>query len=272
MADMNKRGPDCNDCGDGEGGERGERGEKGERGKRGSRGHDGKDGHDGRDGRDGNDGPTGPTGPGGNGGVGSTGPTGPCCTGPTGSAGATGMTGQSGVSASIIPFASGAPVVLSDLLNEIRTGAVIGFGNSGPTPDLLGGTLDLEGGPGVVLDMAWSMPDDGTLVQLSAMYSNVAATDLGLDGEATVFVQLYSAPPGSNIFSPIGPALELGPPFTGLLTLGDTRNGTISLGDIGVTNEDRLVLVAYVVVEGVVATAPTILSGYISAGLKIVVD
>lgn len=42
MADMNKRGPDCNDC-DGEGGE-GKRGERGERGKRGHRGHDGHDG------------------------------------------------------------------------------------------------------------------------------------------------------------------------------------------------------------------------------------
>ena len=59
MADLSKRGPDCDDC-DGEGGERGERGK---RGKRGHRGHDGKDGHDGRDGRDGDVGATGPTGP-----------------------------------------------------------------------------------------------------------------------------------------------------------------------------------------------------------------
>ena len=56
MADLSKRGPDCNDCE----GENGERGERGKRGKRGQRGHRG---HDGRDGRDGHDGTTGPTGP-----------------------------------------------------------------------------------------------------------------------------------------------------------------------------------------------------------------
>ena len=287
MADMNKRGPDCNDCGDGEGGERGERGE---RGKRGKRGHDGRDGKDGHDGHDGHDGPTGPTGPGGGGGggtgftgprglpgpigpVGPAGPvgaTGPCCTGATGADGATGMTGAdgSGVAATIIPFASGAPVVLTDILNVERTGAVIGFGNSGPTLDLLGGTLDLTGGPGVVLDMAWSMPDDGTLVQLTAMYSNVVAVSLPPGQEATVFVQLYRAEAGSNDFEPIGPALPLGE-FDGLISLGETRSGSIPLGDVAVSHQDRLVLVAFVEFEGQVSAPVTTLTGYISAGLKI---
>jgi len=63
MADMNKRGPDCDDCESGEGGERGERGERGKRGPR---------GHDGRDGRDGSTGPTGP--------AAATGATGPAAT------------------------------------------------------------------------------------------------------------------------------------------------------------------------------------------------
>ena len=98
MADMNKRGPDCNDCGDGEGGERGERGERGKRGKRGHDGCDGKDGHDGHDG------PTGPTGPGGNGGGGGTGPTGPCCTGPTGMTGEPGPEGQPGTTNALFQF------------------------------------------------------------------------------------------------------------------------------------------------------------------------
>ena len=58
MADISKRGSDCEE---GERGERGERGEKGERGERGKRGHRG---HDGRDGQDGAAGPTGSTGAG----------------------------------------------------------------------------------------------------------------------------------------------------------------------------------------------------------------
>ena len=58
MADISKRGADCEE------GERGERGERGEKGERGERGKRGASGHDGRDGRDGAAGPTGPTGAG----------------------------------------------------------------------------------------------------------------------------------------------------------------------------------------------------------------
>ena len=62
MADMNKRGPDCDDC-EGERGEHGERGERGRRGHRGHRGHDGRDGHTGATGPTGPAGVTGSTGP-----------------------------------------------------------------------------------------------------------------------------------------------------------------------------------------------------------------
>ena len=77
MADITKRGFDCDD--DGEDGEDGERGRRGKRGRRGHRGHDGHDGHDGKDGHDGHTGPTGSAG----------------TTGPTGVAGATGAFGPS---------------------------------------------------------------------------------------------------------------------------------------------------------------------------------
>ena len=293
-------------------GHRGHDGERGERGEQGERGNDGNDGNDGATGptgptgsggatgatgpgltgptgpAGGSTGPTGPTGAGGlTGPTGSTGltgpdgitgptgpgpagPTGP--TGPTGSGGATGATGIAGASA-IIPFASGAPVDMAELLDGlgdplVETGAVLGFGSSasGPNVDLLGGTLDLTGGPGITLNMAWSMPRAGTLVQLSAMYSNVAALNL-LAATAIVEVQLYLAPAGSNTFSPIGPILTLGPAFTGVLALGDTRNGTIALGNIAVANEDRLILVASISTTG--STVITTLTGYISAGLAI---
>ncbi|MBE3111198.1 MAG: hypothetical protein IMZ46_11930, partial [Acidobacteria bacterium] len=61
MADISKRGPECDDGEHGERGERGERGEKGARGKRGKRGHHGHDGHDGATGPAGPFGPTGPS-------------------------------------------------------------------------------------------------------------------------------------------------------------------------------------------------------------------
>lgn len=68
MADISKRGPDCDDDREGERGKRGKRGKRGRRGHDGERGHDG---HDGKDGHDGHDGATGSTGP-----VGATGATG----------------------------------------------------------------------------------------------------------------------------------------------------------------------------------------------------
>jgi BclB C-terminal domain-containing protein len=197
-----------------------------------------------------------------------------CCDGEGGERGKRGKRGPRGHrghdgrdgAAAIIPFASGAPVELSEILDVSRIGAVIGFGSSGPTLNLLGGSLDLTGGPGLVLDMAWVLPDNGTLVQLAAMYSNVVAINLD-PGSAAVNVQLYSAPSGSNTFLPIGPVLALAPSFTGALSLGDTATGTIALGDIAVSAGDRLILVAFVATTGF--TALTALTGYISAGLKI---
>ena len=64
MADITKRGSDCDD-GEGERGERGERGKRGKRGKRGEAGERGESGERGERGPDGHRGPTGPGGPGG---------------------------------------------------------------------------------------------------------------------------------------------------------------------------------------------------------------
>jgi BclB C-terminal domain-containing protein len=175
------------------------------------------------------------------------------------------MSGQAG-GAALVPFASGLPVELSDDPDAGRIGAVIGFGNSGASPDLLGGSIDLTN----IIDMAWSMPTDGTLVQLSAMYSNVVAVVIPAGVKATVFVQLYRAPVGSNTFTPIGPTATLLPSFTGPLAVGGTATRSIPLGDIAVNAEDRLVLVALVELEGTTTALLPVLTGYISAGLKLV--
>ena len=251
MADMNKRVLDCDDdC----------EGERGERGKRGKRGHRGHDGHDGNDGNAG-------------------------ATGATGSTGATGATGDTG-STAIIPFASGTPVVLSEVLEIVgeplvETCAVIGFGSSAPattlTGELVGGQLNLTGTPpGSLLDMAWTMPRDGTLEQLSGFYSNIVNVDaINLPpGNTFVTLQIYrSIAPDSNIFDPYGPILQLTPPYTGVLGAppGLTATGTIDLGGLPVTNQDRLVLVACVDNEALDPnlTLAVALTGYISAGLEI---
>jgi BclB C-terminal domain-containing protein len=228
MADLSKRVLDCDDCEDGE---RGERGERGKRGKRGHRGHDGHDGHDGD-------------------------------TGPTGATGETGT-----APASIIPFASGTPEQMTHLPpGLLDTGFVVGFGSSGPNIVVGGATIDLTGGPALITNMAFSMPRDGTLVQLSAFFSNVLQVALPPGTGASVSVEIYRSTTPDNIFSPTGVAVTMPLP-DGLLAVGTFFSATAPFA-FAVSNEDRLLLVASLKVAGVV-TPIVAVTGYISAGLAI---
>jgi BclB C-terminal domain-containing protein len=249
MADISIITPGCDDDDCGERGERGERGKRGERGERGHRGHDGHDGA------------TGPTGP-------SGGPTGP--TGPTGAIGATGSTGATGptsLTSAIIPFASGDPGALVHVLTGVAdTGAFIGFGSSVDGVAVGGATVDLTGdGTGTLLDMAFSMPRDGTLTQLSVFFSNVGTVEVFPTG-VSVVVQVYRSATPDNTFTPIPGALVTLPLPAGLLSNGFIANGTTALA-VAVSNQDRLLLVAKLIVTGTDVAAAT--SGYISAGLAI---
>jgi BclB C-terminal domain-containing protein len=250
MADITRRVPGCDDdC-------EGERGERGERGKRGHRGHDGRGGDDGETG------PTGPTC------FSSTGPTGPAGgpTGPTGSTGSTGAVGPTGPSA-IIPFASGLPNTLVHVLGGIAdTGAAIGFGSSLDGVNVSGVTIDLTGSPGLATNMAFSMPRDGTLVQLSAFFSNVVAVVIPLGSTANIVVQLYRSTTPDNIFTPVPGALVTLPFPAGLISIGTFASDTVAIA-IPVLNEDRLLLVARLEVTGV--DVVTTVTGYVSAGLAI---
>ena len=228
MTDITRRIPDCDDC-DGEGGERGKRGKRGHRGSRGD------------------DGTTGDTG----------------ATGPTGATGATGATGSS----AIIPFASGEPDALVHVLGGLLdTGALVGFGSSMDGVAVGGGTIDLTGGVGFPSNMAFSMPRDGTLTQLSAFFSNALIVAV-LPAGVSVVVQLYRSTTPDNIFTPVPGALVTMPLTAGVLGLGDFVSGTTPLA-VAVSNEDRLLLVARVTVSGSPDIAVAV-TGYISAGLAI---
>ena len=262
MADITKRGFDCDD--DCENGEDGERGKRGKRGRRGHRGHDGKDGHDGHDGTTG---PTGPTG----------------ATGFTGPGGATGFTGAPGVTGgtTIIPFASGGPVALSEFIQPdgeaiLETCALIAFGDAAPVTILAGQPIDLDDlippapAPGSLLEMSWTMPRDGTLETLSGFYTNAVGFDLLPPGTTNVTLQIYrrpaTDPANTNDFVPYGAELVLQPGFTGAISVGDTASGSVDI-NLPVLQGDRLVLVACVEGEGPNLAAA--LTGYISAGLEI---
>ncbi|WP_304441266.1 hypothetical protein [Cellulosilyticum sp. I15G10I2] len=89
-------------------------------------------------------------------------------TGPTGFTGPTGDTGPIGAGA-IIPFASGLPVAITTIAEGlVGTPAFIGFGSSGESVTVLGASIDLTGGPGLLTNLAFSVPRDGTIISIAA--------------------------------------------------------------------------------------------------------
>lgn len=65
---------------------------------------------------------------------------------------ASGATGAAAGGA-IIPFASGIPLALTTLVGGlVGTVGLVGFGSSGPTVTLAGGTIDLTGAAGTLLN------------------------------------------------------------------------------------------------------------------------
>lgn len=184
--------------------------------------------------------------------------------GKRGRRGPTGPTGASGGSA-IIPFASGEPGELVHVLGGLLdTGMLVGFGSSLEGVDVGSGTIDLTGAVGFPTNMAFSMPRDGTLTQLSAFFSNVL--EVLLTDDVSVDVQVYRSTTPDNVFTAIpGAVVQMLLP-AGTIVVGGVFSGTVPLA-VDVSNQDRLLLVARLTVPGTdVAVSVT---GYVSAGLAI---
>lgn len=181
--------------------------------------------------------------------------------GPTGPTGASGATGSS----SIVPFASGEPGELVHVLGGLLdTGMLVGFGSSLDAVDVGGGTIDLTGAVGFPTNMAFSMPRDGTLTQLSAFFSNVL--EVLLTDEVSVDVQLYRSTTPDNVFTAVpGAVVQMSLP-AGTIVVGGVVSGTVPLA-VAVSNQDRLLLVARLTVPG--ADIAVSVTGYVSAGLAI---
>ncbi len=217
-------------------------------------------------------GPEGAAGPAGPQGIagpqGLTGPEGPI--GPAGPQGIQGPIGPQGPAGNgaIIPFASGLPVSMTTIgLGLAGIPALVGFGNSGNTLTALGGTIDILGGPGELLNFAFSVPRDGTITSISAFFSVTAALAL-VGSTITITAQLYSSTTPDNVFSPIpGAIVTLAPPLTGLISIGDISNGITEGLSIPVTAETRLLLVFSTTATGI-SLVNTVL-GYASAGITI---
>lgn len=184
--------------------------------------------------------------------------------GPEGDPGTPGIPGAS----AIIPYASGIPSSLTTVLGGVlNTGSVVGFGSSTSNVSLTGGTIDLTGGPGTLLNFAFSVPRDGVITSISAYFSTVLAVDLAASS-LTITAQLYESTAPNNTFTPIPGASVTLPPLTGLINIGTIRSDITTGLSIPVTAETRLLMVFSVAVTGGPDIATTVL-GYASAGVAI---
>ncbi|MEK3749592.1 exosporium glycoprotein BclB-related protein [Paenibacillus sp. FSL E2-8871] len=254
----------------GSAGATGATGSAGVTGATGSAGATGATGSAGATGATGSAGATGATGS-----AGATGVTGSAgATGATGSAGATGATGTTGAtgptgSGAIIPYASGLPVAMTTVLGGLlNTSSIVGFGSSATNISAAGGTIDLTGAAGTLLNFAFSVPRTGTITSLAAYFSTTAALSL-LGSTVTITAQLYSSSTPNNTFTAVpGAVVTLSPPFTGVLSLGTISSGNTTGLSIPVTVGERLLLVFTSTVSAGVDVATTI-AGYASAGVTI---
>jgi BclB C-terminal domain-containing protein len=225
---------------------------------------------------------TGPVGPAGSGAPGPQGPAGPVGpVGPAGAqgiqgiqglvgpAGATGATGLPGTTGSIIPYASGIPVILVSALGLVSTVSLVGFGIALPGVSLISGTIDLTSLANIALlgpNMAFSVPRDGTITSISATFSNTVS--ITLTGAATVTAQLYSNTDlTNNVFSPVPGALVNMTLPAGLLNIGDTFSGITSPIAVPVTATTRLLMVYSVTGDALIELFTA--TGFGSAGITI---
>ncbi|MEK5256480.1 exosporium glycoprotein BclB-related protein [Paenibacillus sp. FSL F4-0125] len=239
-------------------------GSAGATGATGSAGTTGATGSAGVTGATGSAGVTGATGV-----AGVTGATGVAgATGATGIAGVTGATGATG-SGAIIPYASGLPAVMTTVLGGLlNTSSAIGFGSTATNIAITGGTIDLTGAAGTLLNFAFSVPRTGTLTSIAAYFSTTASVSL-VGSTVTITAQLYRSTTPNNTFTAVpGALVTLSPALTGLISLGSISSGNTTGLSIPVTVGERLLLVFTSTVTAGLDVAATV-AGYASAGVTI---
>jgi BclB C-terminal domain-containing protein len=179
------------------------------------------------------------------------------------------VTGAAG-SGAIIPYASGLPAALTTVLGGLlNTSSLIGFGSSATGVSVAGGTIDLTGAAGTLLNFAFSVPRAGTITSLAGYFSVTAGLSL-VGSTVTITAQLFQSTAPNNTFTAVpGALVTLAPPLTGLISLGAISSGLTTGLSIPVTAGTRLLMVFSASVTAGIDVATTV-AGYASAGLTIV--
>ena len=165
----------------------------------------------------------------------------------------------------IIPYASGAPAVMTTVLGGLlNTGTVLGFGSSATGVTALGGFIDGTS----LINMAFTVPRAGTVSSISGTFSSTAAVVL-IGSTVTIRGQLYQALPGTNTFVAVpGATVDMAPAATGVISVGTVSSGTTALAPFPVAAGTRLLLVFSASVTAGLDIA-TVITGYVSAGVGI---
>ena len=152
-------------------------------------------------------------------------------------------TGATG-SGAIIPYASGLPASLTTVLGGLlNTSSLVGFGNNASGVTISGGTIDLTGAAGTLLNFAFSASRAGTITSLAAYFSTTAGLSL-VGSTITLTAQLFRSTTPNNTFTAVpGAVVTLSPALTGILSLGTISSGLTSGLSIPVTAGDRLLMV-----------------------------
>jgi len=170
---------------------------------------------------------------------------------------------------SIIPYASGGPIILTTTDGGlIGNTSLLGFGSAALDINLIDGNINLTGTVlEPVINFSFSIPRAGCITSIAAHFSNISDLNL-IDTTVTITAQIFRSTAADNIFSPIPDALvTLGPPLTGIVELGAVSKGSSPNLSIDVNIEDRLLLVFFATASGV--TLVNTIIGYASAGLTI---
>lgn len=163
----------------------------------------------------------------------------------------------------IIPFSSGiTPVVLATAVGGlVGLGSLIGFGTAVPDVTILNNMIDLS----AVVTEAFAVPRNGSITAISASFTALEA--ITVLGNASITAQVYRAPAGSTMFTATNARVVLTPPFTGLLTLGQTSFASANIAPVPVAQGDRLVMVYTLSGSGILDIAEV--TGTASAGITI---
>ncbi|MCL1934828.1 MAG: hypothetical protein FWF57_00375 [Defluviitaleaceae bacterium] len=145
------------------------------------------------------------------------------------------------------------------------TPSYIGFGINAPGVTVFGSNISLVGTTGLA-NFAFTMPRSGTITSLSADFTVVAGTSIGI-GSTFVNAQVYIAPAGSTTFTPQSSVLELSP-GVGLISIGQLLSGSIAL-NIPVNTGDQVLLVFGANSNGGITVLAGSINGYASAGIAI---